>query len=74
MKNVLTIVRGIIYSLSYGYPIAKYIHSPYLADVVYFLMKPLEWFFLAVIYLCDAKPENRIAVQYPPEKPPICGS
>lgn len=58
----------------YGYPIAKHIHSPYAADVVYILMKPLEWFFLAVIYLCDAKPENRIAVQYPPEKPPICGS
>lgn len=58
----------------YGYPIAKHIHSPYAADVVYFLMKPLEWFFLAVIYLCDAKPENRIAVQYSPEKPPICGS
>ena len=49
----------------YGYPIAKHIKSPYTADVIWFLMKPLEWFFLTVLYLCDSKPENRIAVQYP---------
>lgn len=48
-----------------GYPIAKHIRSPYLADGIYFLMKPLEWLFLLVLYLCDPKPENRIAVQYP---------
>lgn len=48
-----------------GYPIAKHIHSPYLADCIYFIMKPLEWIFLAVLYLFDVKPENRIAVQYP---------
>ena len=29
------------------------------------MMKPLEWLFLAVLYLVDEKPENRIAVQYP---------
>ena len=49
----------------YGYPIAKHIRSPYAADLVWFLMKPLEWFFLIVLYLFDRKPENRIAVQYP---------
>ena len=49
----------------YGYPIAKHIKSPYTADVIWFLMKPLEWLFLIVLYLCDPKPENRIAVQYP---------
>lgn len=49
---------------TYGFPIAKGIRSPFAADVVYFLMKPLEWIFLIVIYFCDAKPENRIAVQY----------
>jgi len=49
----------------YGYPIAKHIRSPYVADVVWLLMKPLEWFFLMVLYLFDPKPENRIAVQYP---------
>lgn len=34
------------------------------SDVVYFLMKPLEWVFLLVLYSCDLKPENRIARQY----------
>lgn len=53
---------------TYGLPIAKMIHSPYAADIVYFLMKPLEWLFLIVIYFCDVKPENRIAVQYLPGK------
>lgn len=48
----------------YGFPIAKCIHSPYIADLIYVLMKPLEWMFLAVLYFCDVKPENRIAVQY----------
>lgn len=48
----------------YGFPVAKLIRSPYAADVVYFIMKPLEWMFLLVIYAADVKPENRIAVQY----------
>lgn len=54
----------------YGYPVATKIKSPYTADVIYFLMKPLEWIFLAVIYLVDVKPENRIAIQYPHSTPP----
>ena len=54
-----------------GYPIAKHIRSPYLADCIYFFMKPLEWIFVAVLYLFDAKPENRIAVQYPHSEAPI---
>lgn len=49
---------------TYGFPVAKWIRSRYLADVIYLLMKPLEWIFLIVIYLTDAKPENRIALQY----------
>ncbi len=51
---------------TYGFPIARKIRSKYTADFVYMIMKPLEWIFLTVIYLCDAKPENRIAVQYLP--------
>lgn len=51
---------------TYGFPVAKLIKTKGAADVVYLLMKPLEWLFLIVIYLCDAKPENRIAVQYLP--------
>jgi len=35
-----------------------------LSDCVYFLMKPLEIFFLLTIYTFDQKPENRIAKQY----------
>lgn len=56
------IVRG-IYD-AYGFPIAKLIRSKEAADVVYILMKPAEWFFLAVLYLVDVNPENRIAIQY----------
>ncbi len=48
-----------------GYPIAKHIQSPYVADAIYFLMKPLEWTFLLFLYLFDVNPENRIAIQYP---------
>ena len=49
---------------TYGFPVARLIHSRYTADLVYFIMKPLEWIFLCVLYLTDAHPENRIAVQY----------
>lgn len=48
----------------YGYPISKHIKSRWSADLIYLLMKPLEWFFLFVLYTVDAKPENRIHVQY----------
>ena len=48
----------------YGFPIAKMIRSPWTADLVYCLMKPLEWLFVIVLYLTDVHPENRIAVQY----------
>jgi len=48
----------------YGFPVAKLIKSAYVADLVYFVMKPLEWIFLIVLYLCDTKPENRIAMKY----------
>lgn len=47
-----------------GLPISRYITTPIRSDIIYIVMKPLEWLFLAVLYLCDAKPENRIAVQY----------
>lgn len=54
---------------TYGFPVAKLIRSRYTADAIYILMKPWEWIFLAVIYTCDTKPENRIAVQYLPAPP-----
>ena len=34
------------------------------SDLIYLLMKPLEWLFLLILYTFDSKPENRIAVQY----------
>jgi len=48
----------------YGFPVAKIIKSKYTADFVWFLMKPLEWLFIIVIYLVDVNPEDRIASQY----------
>ncbi len=53
----------------YGFPIADYIRTNKVAcDMTYFVMKPLEWLFLIVLYLVDTNPENRIAVQYMPSK------
>ncbi|MEK4628441.1 MAG: DUF6688 family protein [Solibacillus sp.] len=48
----------------YGYPISRHINSKWSADVIYLLMKPLEWFFLVVLYTVDKNPENRIHIQY----------
>lgn len=53
---------------TYGFPVARLIRSRYIADVIYLVMKPLEWFFLIVLYFCDVNPENRIAVQYLPKR------
>ena len=49
---------------TYGFPIARLIRSPFTADVIYLLMKPLEWLFLLVLYCADVHPESRIAIQY----------
>ena len=51
---------------AYGLPLAQIIRSPYAADMIYIIMKPLEWTFLAIIYLTDVRPENRIHMQYIP--------
>ena len=49
---------------TYGFPIAKLIKSKTVADIVWIMMKPLEWMFLIVLYLVDVNPEDRIATQY----------
>lgn len=36
----------------------------WISDLIYLLMKPLEWFFLLVLYCCDRSPESRISEQY----------
>lgn len=51
---------------TYGYPVSKHINTAFAADAIYILMKPLEWFFVFVLYLFDAEPENRINRQYMP--------
>jgi hypothetical protein len=38
--------------------------SKWIADAVYLVMKPLEIFFLLILYTFDKKPEDRIAKQY----------
>ena len=48
----------------YGFPLSRLIKTSWQADIIYLLMKPLEWFFLLILYLVDVKPENRIALQY----------
>ena len=50
----------------YGFPIARCIRTKAACDVVYVIMKPLEWFFTIVLYLTLVHPENVIAVQYMP--------
>ncbi len=54
---------------AYGFPIAAMIRSPWAADMIYLVMKPLEWGFLTVLYLTDARPEDRIRMQYIPPLP-----
>jgi hypothetical protein len=39
-------------------------NNKYVADFIYILMKPAEWFFLFILYTFDKKPENKIAKQY----------
>ncbi len=39
-------------------------NNKFLSDIIYILMKPLEWFFLCTLYCFDKNPENRIAKQY----------
>lgn len=36
----------------------------WISDLVHVAMKPLEWFFVLVLYTFDRHPERRIAVQY----------
>src|SRR5579863_9213658 len=54
--------------------VGKFVHRYYgvfdnvwVSDVVYVLMKPLEWVFVFTLYLFDRNPENRIARQYLPK-------
>ena len=62
MPLVHRMVRG-LYD-QYGYPLSKKITSQRGSNLVYRLMKPLEYFFLICLYLFSTKPEEKIAGQY----------
>ena len=47
-----------------GYALSKRINTPFRSDVIYLLMKPLEWFFLINLYLFCTDPEKKINRQY----------
>jgi hypothetical protein len=46
--------------------------NKFVSDFIYLLMKPLEWMFLGVLYLCDRHPEDRIEMQYLGKEERIC--
>ena len=56
------VIRG--FYDKYGYPLSRKITTAKASNAVYILMKPLEYFFLMVLYLCSAKPEEKINKQY----------
>lgn len=49
---------------THGYPLSCIITTPLRADIVYLLMKPLEWIFIFVLYMFSTNPEERISRQY----------
>ncbi|MEO6305881.1 MAG: DUF6688 family protein [Bacteroidia bacterium] len=49
-------------------PVNKWSKHKRFANVLYVLMKPLEWLFLLWLYIFDKKPEDRIAKQYYPKE------
>ena len=48
----------------YGYPLSKHINTPFRSDIIYLMMKPLEYFFLINLYLFCIHPERKINKQY----------
>lgn len=50
----------------YGYPLSRIITTKNRADVIYILMKPLEWLLVVFLYAVDQNPETRISSQYLP--------
>lgn len=49
---------------THGFPLSKLIKTKTAADFVYIVMKPLEWFFLIILYTFTSNPEERISRQY----------
>jgi hypothetical protein len=53
---------------SMNIPVNAWSKQKRFANILYILMKPLEWLFLAWLYLMDKNPETRIAKQYLPKE------
>lgn len=52
---------------SMNIPVNKWSKDKKKANIIYILMKPIEWLFLIWLYCFDTKPESRIAIQYLPK-------
>jgi hypothetical protein len=48
----------------YGYPLSQKIETLFASNLVYLLMKPLEYLFILFLYTTCVRPEARIARQY----------
>jgi hypothetical protein len=48
----------------YGYNLSRKINTPFLSNVTYLIMKPVEWIFLICLYLFCYEPEKKINRQY----------
>ena len=48
----------------FGIPLYRLIRNAWLCDIIYVLMKPLEYAFLLSLYCFDTLPERRIERQY----------
>jgi hypothetical protein len=48
----------------YGYNLSLKINTERASNITYLLMRPLEWFFLMVLYLFCVQPESKIKKQY----------
>lgn len=49
---------------TYGFNLSRKINTTNSSTITYFLMKPLEWIFLIILYLCCLNPEEKIKKQY----------
>ncbi|WP_416370325.1 DUF6688 domain-containing protein [Tenacibaculum ovolyticum] len=49
---------------TYGYNLSKVINTPFKSNLIYIIMKPLEWLFIIFLYLFCTKPEELIKRQY----------
>ncbi|GGX34105.1 DUF6688 domain-containing protein [Aquimarina muelleri] len=49
---------------NYGYNLSKNINTEIGSNITYFVMKPLEWFFLICLYSFCNTPEQKITKQY----------